>query len=161
MAVGAIAGGLATGARPGNRAATLGVTAIGWGTAILAAALAPNLALELLALAFVGYGSITFNSSAKTTLQLAAEPSMRGRVMALWALAWIGTTVIGGPLVGWIASEFGSRWSLIVGGAPTVLLGVVMMPGLRRIDRTAARVALLLRCDHQGITVADEPVEPR
>jgi MFS family permease len=141
MAVGAIAGGLATAARDGNRAATLGVTAVGWGTAILAAGLAPNLPLELLALVFVGYGSITFNSSAKTTLQLAAEPSMRGRVMALWALAWIGTTVIGGPLVGWIASEFGSRWSLIVGGAPTVLLGVVMMPGLRRIDRAAATAA--------------------
>jgi MFS family permease len=139
MAVGAIAGGLTTAARIGNRAATLGVTAIGWGTAILAAGLAPNLPLELLALFFVGYGSITFNSSAKTTLQLAAEPSMRGRVMALWALAWIGTTVIGGPLIGWVAQEFGSRWTLIVGGAPTILLGVVMLPALRRIDRDAAQ----------------------
>ncbi len=68
-----------------------------------------------------GYSSITFNSYAKTTLQLASDPSMRGRLMALWALAWDGTTVIGGPLVGWIAEELGSRWSLIIGGLPTVI----------------------------------------
>ena len=56
---------------------------------------------------FVGYGSITFNSLAKTTLQLAAEPSMRGRVMALWALAWLGSTPIGGPIVGWLGQAVG------------------------------------------------------
>ena len=155
MAVGAIAGGLATAAREGNKAATLGVTAVGWGTAILAAGLAPNLPLELLALVFVGYGSITFNSSAKTTLQLAAEPSMRGRVMALWALAWIGTTVIGGPLIGWIAQEFGSRWGLVAGGAPTLLLGVVMMPALRRIDRDAAAARLVIRAPRELDTPGD------
>jgi MFS family permease len=134
MAIGAIAGGLTTAARASNRASTLGVTAIGWGTAILAAGLAPNLGWELVALLFVGYGSISFNSSAKTTMQLAAEPSMRGRVMSLWALAWIGTTVIGGPLIGWVASQFGSRWTLIVGGVPTILLGALMLPALRRIE---------------------------
>ena len=46
---------------------------------------------------FVGYGSITYNALTKTILQLTAKPTMRGRVMALWALAWLGTTPIGGP----------------------------------------------------------------
>jgi len=46
--------------------------------------------------------------------------------------------VVGGPLVGWAAEQFGSRWSLIVGGVPTVLLGLAMLPALRRIDRAAA-----------------------
>ena len=81
------------------------MAAIGWGVAILAAALAPTLPLELAALVFVGYGSITFNSMAKTTLQLAAVPVMRGRVMALWALAWLGSTPIGGPIVGWVGQD--------------------------------------------------------
>jgi MFS family permease len=136
MAMGAIAGGLVAAARGGvRRASGLGVAAIGWGIAILAAALAPDLPLEFLALIFVGYGSITFNSYAKTALQLAAAPEMRGRVMALWALAWGGTTVLGGPLVGWIAGEWGSRSSLLVGAVPTILLGVVMLPALRRIDQ--------------------------
>jgi MFS family permease len=138
MAVGAVAGGLVVAGRgERRRAGTLAFASIGWGVAILAAALAPTLTWELVALPFVGYGSISFNSLSKTALQLAAEPSMRGRVMALWALAWGGTTVIGGPLVGWIAQEFGSRWSLVAGGLPTVLLGVLMLPALRRVDRAA------------------------
>lgn len=137
MGAGAVVGGLITaGRRRPARASSLAVAAIGWGISILAAALAPTLALSLVALVFVGYGSIAFNSMAKTSLQLAAEPAMRGRVMALWALSWSGTTAIGGPLVGWVAEEFGSRWSLIVGGVPTLLLGLLMRPALRRVDRT-------------------------
>ena len=114
------------------------MAAIGWGIAITAAAVAPTLPLELAALVFVGYGSITFNSYAKTTLQLAAEPAMRGRVMALWFLAWQGSTPIGGPLVGWIAQETDPRWALVVGGVPTVVCGLLALPALTRIDRKAA-----------------------
>jgi MFS family permease len=138
MGVGAVAGGLVSTARarPGSR--TLCVAAIGWGIAILAAAVAPNLPLELVALLFVGYGSITFNSFAKTSLQLAATPTMRGRVMALWALAWLGSTPIGGPIVGWIGQDAGARWSLIVGGVATLACGVAALPALTRIDRRRA-----------------------
>ncbi len=111
MGVGAVVGGLISAARPRPRARALCLAAIGWGIAILAAAAAPSLPLELAALVFVGYGSITFNSLAKTTLQLAAAPTMRGRVMALWALAWLGSTPIGGPIVGFVGQDVGARWS--------------------------------------------------
>jgi MFS family permease len=84
---------------------------------------------------FVGYGSITFNSMAKTVLQLAATPEMRGRVMALWGLAWLGSTPIGGPIVGWVGQEAGARWSLVVGGLPTLVIGLLALPVLVRIDR--------------------------
>jgi MFS family permease len=139
MGVGAVAGGLISTARskPGSR--TLCVAAIGWGIAILAAAFAPSLPLELVALVFVGYGSITFNSFAKTSLQLAAKPTMRGRVMALWALAWLGSTPVGGPIVGWIAQETSARWSLVVGGAATLVCGIAAFPALTRIDRRRAQ----------------------
>jgi MFS family permease len=137
MGVGAVGGGLVSAARARPRARSLCIAAIGWGIAITAAAVAPTLPLELAALVFVGYGSITFNSYAKTTLQLAAEPAMRGRVMALWALAWQGSTPIGGPLVGWIAQEAGARWSLAVGGIPTLICGLLALPVLARIDRNA------------------------
>jgi MFS family permease len=135
MGVGAVVGGLISAARPRPRARALCLAAIGWGIAILAAAAAPSLPLELAALVFVGYGSITFNSLAKTTLQLAAEPIMRGRVMALWALAWLGSTPIGGPIVGWVGQDVGARWSLVIGGLPTVLCGILALPALARIDR--------------------------
>src|SRR5690348_11267858 len=121
MGGGAVVGGLISAARARPRARALCLAAIGWGIAILAAAAAPSFALELAALVFVGYGSITFNSLAKTTLQLAAKPEMRGRVMALWALAWMGSTPIGGPIVGWVGQVTGPRWALVVGGLPTLV----------------------------------------
>ena len=138
MGAGAVVGGLISAARPRPRARALCLAAIGWGIAILAAAAAPTLTLELAALVFVGYGSITFNSLAKTTLQLAAKPEMRGRVMALWALAWLGSTPIGGPIVGWVGQAVGARWSLVIGGLPTLVCGILALPALTRIDRRAA-----------------------
>jgi MFS family permease len=137
MGIGAVVGGLVAAARPRPRTRALCVAAIGWGIAILAAAAAPNLPLELAALVFVGYGSITFNSFAKTTLQLAAAPSMRGRVMALWAVAWLGSTPIGGPIVGWVGQHAGARWGLVIGGGAALACGIAALPALGRIDRRA------------------------
>ena len=142
MGAGAVVGGLISSARPRPRARSLCLAAIGWGIAILAAAAAPSLALELAALVFVGYGSITFNSLAKTTLQLAAKPEMRGRVMALWALAWLGSTPIGGPIVGWVGQTAGARWSLVIGGGAPWSADSWRLPALGRIDRRASRTAV-------------------
>jgi MFS family permease len=147
MGVGAVAGGLvsAAKARPSGRALCL--AAIGWGIAILLAAVAPNMPLELVTMLLVGYGSITFNSMAKTVLQLNAAPEMRGRVMALWGLAWLGSTPIGGTIVGWVAQEAGARWSLVLGGLPTLACGLAALPVLLAIDRRrteAARTAAAL-----------------
>jgi MFS family permease len=141
MGVGAVVGGLISAARPRPRTRALCLAAIGWGLAILAASAAPSLPLELVAMLFVGYGSITFNSLAKTTLQLAAEPSMRGRVMALWALAWLGSTPIGGPIVGWLGQAVGARWALVAGGLPTLVCGILALPALTRVDHRPANSA--------------------
>ena len=138
MGVGAVVGGLISAARPRPRTRALCLAAIGWGIAILAAAAAPSLPVELAALVFVGYGSITFNSLAKTTLQLAAKPTMRGRVMALWALAWLGSTPVGGPIVGWVGQDVGARWALVIGGLSALLCGILALPALARIDRRSA-----------------------
>jgi len=138
MGVGAVVGGIVTARRNRVSAVGLGRSSIGWGLAILAASVAPNLPAEYALLLLVGYGSISFNSLAKTTLQLAAVPSMRGRVMALWSVAWLGSTPVGGPIVGWIGESAGARWSLVVGGLATLLAGLLAYPGLLRIDRSAA-----------------------
>ena len=138
MGGGAVVGGLISATRSRPRARALCLAAVGWGIAILAAAVAPSMALELAALVFVGYGSITFNSLAKTTLQLAAKPEMRGRVMALWALAWLGSTPIGGPIVGWAGQAIGARWALVIGGVAALACGILAWPALNRIDRRAA-----------------------
>jgi predicted MFS family arabinose efflux permease len=154
MGIGAVVGGLVAAARPRPRTRALCVAAIGWGIAILAASAAPNLPLELAALVFVGYGSITFNSFAKTTLQLAAAPSMRGRVMALWAVAWLGSTPIGGPIVGWVGQHAGARWGLVIGGAAALLCGLAALPALSRIDRRAMAAA-----EADAADLAEAPAE--
>jgi MFS family permease len=141
MGAGAVAGGLITAARNRIRRRGLAIAAVGWGVAITVAALAPDLPLEYAALLFVGYGSISFNSLAKTVLQLSATAGMRGRVMSLWSVAWLGSTPVGGPLIGWIGQEFGGRWSLVVGGIPTIVVGVIAYPMLARRDRARQAAA--------------------
>ena len=148
MGGGAVVGGLISAARSRPRARALCLAAVGWGIAILAAAVAPSMPLELAALVFVGYGSITFNSLAKTTLQLGAKPEMRGRVMALWALAWLGSTPIGGPIIGWAGQAIGARWTLVIGGLATLACGVLALPALTRIDRRASRTVDPAQADH-------------
>ena len=89
----------------------------------------------------VGAASIVFLARANTTLQLEARPDMRGRVMALWAVAFVGSTPIGGPTIGWIGQHAGPRWGLAVGGAAAVAtagLGAMALVQARR--REAARL---------------------
>ena len=73
-------------------------------------------------------------STGNTTLQLAAAPSMRGRVMSLWFVAFQGSTPIGGPIVGWVMAEFGARAGLGLGGFTCLLVALLGLLALRRGD---------------------------
>ena len=84
MGLGAVLGGLLVAARGKTGVRPLVVAATGFGIALTFATLAPSLALELVALVFVGWASISFMSMGNSTLQLTADPAMRGRVMSLW-----------------------------------------------------------------------------
>ena len=97
MGVGAVAGGLFVAARGKTGLRPLILAAAGFGVTMAVATLAPTLAVELIALALVGAGSIAFMSTGNSTLQLNAAPEMRGRVMSLWFVAFQGSTPIGGP----------------------------------------------------------------
>jgi MFS family permease len=101
-----------------------------FGVPIGVAAIAPVLWLELIALAAVGAASVGFMSNGNSTLQLGADPSMRGRVMALWSVAFMGSTPIGGPIAGAVTEHFGGRAGLLLGAAACLaaaLLGRLLM----------------------------------
>ena len=83
------------------------------------------------ALAFVGASSVSFIAIGNATLQLAAAPQMRGRVMALWFVAFQGSTPIGGPLVGWIIAAAGARVGLGVGGVTCLVVAALGVAALR------------------------------
>jgi MFS family permease len=133
MGIGAIAGGLITAAigRTGMRPMVL--SAFGFGVVICLAAIAPTLPLELVALGAVGFASVTFLAMGNSTLQLATEPQMRGRVMSLWAVAFLGSTPIGGPLIGWITSISGARVGLGVGAFSCFLAAGLGLLAIRRL----------------------------
>ncbi|HWC33692.1 MAG TPA: MFS transporter [Mycobacteriales bacterium] len=115
MGVGAIAGGLYAAGRGRTGLATMVRSSAIFGILLAVAAVVPSLWLELVALAAVGAASVTFISKGNSTLQLAAAPQMRGRVMALWAVAFLGSTPIGGPIAGAVAQHVGARWGLGLG----------------------------------------------
>jgi MFS family permease len=117
MGAGAIIGGLWTAAKGKTGTRAMVSAAMLFGVFITFAALSPKLWVEILALALVGFGSVQFLAMTNSTLQLETDPQMRGRVMALWAVAFMGSTPIGGPLIGWITSEAGARVGLGVGAA--------------------------------------------
>ncbi|MFM8971448.1 MAG: MFS transporter [Actinomycetota bacterium] len=121
LGTGAVVGGLAAASRRGVSYRRLVGLAAAMGGSILLAAIAPTLGTEALALFTVGVCSFAFVATANATLQLTSRPDMRGRVMALYAIAFLGTTPIGAPLVGWICAAFGPRAGFVVGGAGTLL----------------------------------------
>jgi MFS family permease len=83
-----------------------------FGVTVLGAALMPTLGLSGLILVLVGVCSIYFTSLGNSVLQLESNAQMRGRVMAFWSIAFLGSTTIGGPVVGWFAEVAGPRWGL-------------------------------------------------
>nr|WP_228430979.1 MFS transporter [Baekduia soli] len=138
MGVGAVAGGLLVAARGEIGLRRLVAAATALGVAMLGATLAPGLALELVAMAFVGGASITFMSTGNATMQLNAEPSMRGRVMSLWFVAFQGSTPIGGPLVGWVMAAAGARAGLGLGAVTCLVVAALGALTVRRLGRAAS-----------------------
>jgi MFS family permease len=137
MGAGAVAGGLAVASsgRTGLRAIIASAT--GFGVAILLAAFAPSLPLELAALTLVGAGSVAFIAIGNTTLQLATRPEMRGRVMGLWAVAFLGTTPLGGPVAGFVAEQAGGRAGLLLGGVACLVAAAAGALAMRRAPTPA------------------------
>lgn len=125
MGVGAAAGGLIFASRKGLTPHKLIVAAGLFGASVLAAGFMPTLLLTALAMVVVGICSINFSTLGNTTLQLTSSPQMRGRVMSFWSVAFLGTTTIGGPVVGWFAGVAGARWGLGMGGIAGILAAVL------------------------------------
>jgi MFS family permease len=140
MGVGAVLGGLVVATRGRTGTAALVASVAGFGVAMILATIAPNLAVELIAMTLVGAGSVAFMSSGNATLQLRAAPEMRGRVMSLWFVAFQGSTPIGGPIVGALMSLAGARAGLGLGAVTCFVVAAAGALGLRAA-REHARAA--------------------
>ncbi|MGB8213983.1 MAG: MFS transporter [Anaerolineales bacterium] len=140
MGVGAAIGGILFASRKGIQPYKLVGASLLFGLAVLAAAFMPSLHLAGLAMVLVGICSINFSSLGNSILQLESSPQMRGRVMSFWSVAFLGSTTIGGPIVGWFAEAAGARWGLALGGLAALAataLGAFTLRNMRT-DNTAS-----------------------
>jgi MFS family permease len=132
MGVGAVVGGLIVAHRSRPSTAMLSVIGLAFGVMLLVVAGAPTEVVAIIALVFMGVCSISFISTANATIQLRADPAMRGRVMALYAIAFLGSTPIGAPLMGWIADISNPRVAIMVGGVATLAACIPLALRYRR-----------------------------
>ena len=139
MGLGGLLGGLyvAHRARPTRR--LLAVLALAFGLLMAALALAPTVAVACLAIVPMGAASLAFVSTANASLQLHSKEEMRGRVMSLYAMGFLGTTPIGAVLAGLIAEATDARVAIAVGAAANLLASAYLVTTARA--RAASRIA--------------------
>ena len=121
LAVGSVTGSLLAARRTRVRHRMVVGAALLFGLIEIAAGLMPSYLLFALLCPLLGLTALTMITSANAFMQLHTEPGMRGRVMALYMMIFIGGTPLGAPMIGWIGEAFGPRWTLILGGLFTVL----------------------------------------
>ena len=142
MGIGAIMGGLTVAHRGRPTPRLLQGVALAFGALLAMVALSPSLAIAAVVIVFMGAASIAFIATANAELQLEADPAMRGRVMALYAMAFLGSTPIGGPLIGAISEWTNPRVSIAVGAVATLLAAGILRWRYRAGEaRTATTLA--------------------
>ena len=145
LGTGAVIGGLLVAGRKGVSGPQMVRAALLFGVAVTAAAFMPTLWLTAAALVLVGVCSIAFSSLGNSLLQLESEPQMRGRIMAFWGIAVLGSSTLGGPIVGWVGEVLGGRWGLALGGLAALVaagLGARMLAGREAADQQPAALTL-------------------
>ena len=135
LSAGSLVGALAVARRTEVGIRNVVRAAVAFGVAMGVFAVAPGIGTALPVAFAVGLASIAFLTASTAIVQLRSDPEMRGRVLALQSMLFLGTTPLGGPLVGWVAQDLGARWALALGAsacAGAAAWGAVMV---RRADR--------------------------
>jgi MFS family permease len=156
MAAGSVVGALAAGARGRVGPRLLVVAALGFGGLAAVAAAAPTLPLAAIALAPVGAASVTFAAGVNSSLQLGADPTMRGRVMALYSIVFLGSTPIGGPIAGWLSEAASPRAALLLAAAAAATAAVGAWLAYQRLGLELATKSRS-ECERPAATPAPEP----
>ncbi|MBI5224175.1 MFS transporter [Candidatus Micrarchaeota archaeon] len=134
MGLGAIFGGILTARQRNVSFKNFILACFLLGLAILFASFAPTLPLFIGGMILVGFCSMYFLTSGRLLLQLETESNMIGRVMSFWSIAFVGSTAIGGPLVGWVSQTIDPRWGLAIGGLCAIVAGCFGILTLGRLS---------------------------
>ncbi|HET6634928.1 MAG TPA: MFS transporter [Streptomyces sp.] len=132
VAIGSLTGALLAARRAVVRMRLLVGAALVFGLLEMVAAVTPSFWLFAALMLPVGVMALTFNVTANSSVQLASDPAMRGRVMSLYMMVFVGGTPIGGPLMGWITDTWGARVGFLSGGLISAVIAVAVALGLAR-----------------------------
>ena len=157
LAFGSLLGALLGAARRVIRQRLVLGAAFSFGLLEIVTGLMPTYITLLLMLVPTGMAILTFTTAANTSLQARTDPQLRGRVMALYVLVFLGGTPFGAPLIGWLANVYGPRWSLVIGGVVSALGALVAAYLLAHARRLRVEPHLLRRRPHIHV----RPVPPQ
>ena len=136
MGLGAALGGIVNARQKAQGMGQLSVAALGFGLSAALVGFAPNLTVAVPIMFVVGVFSVWFTATCNTILQVNSAPRMRTQVMALWSVAFVGSSFLGGPLVGWVGEQYGPPWALAVAA-----IGGLLAAGLGLLQHRRGRVA--------------------
>lgn len=159
LAIGSLAGALLAARRERPRVRLVIGSAFAFGVSTGLMALMPTYWTYALMSIPVGFSSLTMLTAANSTIQMTTEPQMRGRVMALYMMVFLGATPIGSPLVGWIAETFGARWAIGVGSITALIVAAGAALWTKRNWDYSVRYQVFHR-PHVEVTYAPPSVTP-
>jgi len=141
VAVGSLAGALISARRSSVSVRNIIWSSYGFGAAMLLLSVTPSVAWTYPIGILIGLSSIMFMTTSTAIVQLRADPSMRGRVLALQAIVFLGSTQIGGPILGYVCQHFGARVGVAIGGVSALIAGVYGMRAIRLARNTDSAIA--------------------
>jgi MFS family permease len=133
VSLGALLGALSVARRRSISVRTVAMAALGYGVSLTAMAVAPNEAIAFVLGPVLGLTSIAFLTASTAIVQIESAPEMRGRVLALQAVLFLGSTPIGGPIVGFVSQQWGARYGIALGAAAALLAGAWGLQRSRRM----------------------------
>jgi MFS family permease len=137
----------------------MAIAAVVFGVAMLIFATAPGVSLAFPLALLVGFSSVWFMTASTAMMQLRSDPRMRGRVLALQAIVLIGSTPIGGPLLGWVSDMYGASAGIVLGGVAALAAAAwgawaarrVIVPGVTAAGATVEGVAMATPRQPDGV----------
>jgi MFS family permease len=141
ISIGSLAGALLSARRSSVSVRNIIWAAYAFGASMLLLAITPNVPFTYPIGILVGISSIAFMTTSTAIVQLRSDPSMRGRVLALQAMVFLGSTPIGGPILGYVCQHFGARFGVVIGGVSAIVAGIYGMRAVRVKDETRSAVS--------------------
>lgn len=159
MAIGSLTGALLAARRTRPRISVTLWALAGFTALMVLLALTPSYLAYCIVLIPVGMVSITAMNNANATIQLTVAPEVRGRVLSLYMALFMGSTLIGAPIIGWVGDAWGPRWTLLVGGLGTgaaLVVAAAWLAATGQLNRNAIRATIPW---HRGVSVDPSPAE--